>query len=258
METSISASATQGCAPAIIIFDAALSESAVKYDWDFGDGTKGPDKKSAVHRYEVAGVYKIRVIVTYEKGCVDTAYTTVNVFPGPDARFKIQFPSNEGVFYAKEDSAVFINTSSPDAIKYFWDFGDGYTSTDRDGYHMYEHTGKYPVKLVVWNVNGCKDSLILEVVVRMHATIFTPNVFTPDDNRINELFYVETYNITEFEIIILNRWGEVIFESRDKNFKWDGRFRGQLVQQDVYVYYIKARSLDGEFLKRYGTISVLR
>src|ERR1044072_5760050 len=65
--------------------------------------------------------------------------------------------------------------------------------------------------------------------------IFIPNCFTPTGDGKNEIFKAESSSVTKFHMQIFNRWGQLIFESYDINDGWDGRYKGNIVQEDVYV-----------------------
>jgi gliding motility-associated-like protein len=83
--------------------------------------------------------------------------------------------------------------------------------------------------------------------------IYVPNAFTPDADGLNDVFQAKGENITDFEMMIFNRWGEKIFESADINKAWIGNDNnGQYyVESDVFVYVIKYKYIRDI----YGTIS---
>ena len=65
--------------------------------------------------------------------------------------------------------------------------------------------------------------------------LYVPNAFTPNGNSLNEIFYAYGTDITSFRMRIFDRWGELIFESSDINKGWDGYYKGNKVENDVYV-----------------------
>lgn len=94
--------------------------------------------------------------------------------------------------------------------------------------------GEYSI--TVTDYNQCEVSITFQV---NELSIFIPNVFTPNSDNVNDFF--EVYGNTEgfFQVQIFSRWGELVFESNDRHFKWDGVYKGNIVQS-VYVYLIKA------------------
>lgn len=88
--------------------------------------------------------------------------------------------------------------------------------------------------------------------------IFLPNAFTPNDDGENDELRIFGNFIEEMELIIYNRWGQKVFESRDQSLGWDGTFNGKILQPDVYGYYLRVLCVDGEELIEKGNISLLK
>jgi gliding motility-associated-like protein len=87
--------------------------------------------------------------------------------------------------------------------------------------------------------------------------LFVPNVFTPNNDGMNDKFGVSGQNIKEFEMTILNRWGEVVFHTTNVHDLWDGIYQGQVAGNSVYVYQITAKGYDGEETAKTGNITIL-
>ena len=71
--------------------------------------------------------------------------------------------------------------------------------------------------------------------------LYLPNSFTPDGDGINELFFPTGNNIASIKLAIFDRWGELIYEGKDADAFWNGKFNGSLVKQDVYVWKVTYR-----------------
>jgi gliding motility-associated-like protein len=89
-------------------------------------------------------------------------------------------------------------------------------------------------------------------------TIFVPNAFTPDGNTSNDRMFVRVNNIDTFFFAIYNRWGEKVFESTSPSIGWDGTFRGQPCDPDVFVYYLEVDCGGGQSYKEQGNITLIR
>jgi gliding motility-associated-like protein len=63
--------------------------------------------------------------------------------------------------------------------------------------------------------------------------------------------------VIEYQLQIYNKWGELLFESKDVNRGWDGYYRGQLCKQDVYVWKVVARFVDGQLFEKAGDVTLL-
>ena len=74
----------------------------------------------------------------------------------------------------------------------------------------------------------------------------------------NDVFYPFVRFVKDFRMRIWNRWGELVFESDDVMRGWDGYYRGQLSQQDVYVYRMEVRFVDDRTAERTGDLTLLR
>lgn len=156
----------------------------------------------------------------------------------------------------EEDSLVLSNLTR-NAKYYSWDFGDGHGSYRKEPVHYYDSLGRYPVKLVCESNQGCKDSLTKEVLVKVKSKFYVPTAFSPNKNNINDYFHIGTYNISTFKIIIFNRWGEIIYESYDKDFKWDGYYKGKKVPEGVYHYIVQTVDKNGDEGEKSGHVVVI-
>ncbi|MDX5320781.1 MAG: gliding motility-associated C-terminal domain-containing protein, partial [Bacteroidota bacterium] len=109
-------------------------------------------------------------------------------------------------------------------------------------------TGIYPVKLVDYNHCEILDTLIL--VNRCPYYIIFPNSFTPNGDYLNDVFRAKAEHILEFNLIIYDRWGAVVFKSDDVEFGWDGRIKGEPAQQGAYMYRCSFSFPDGNVIRR--------
>ena len=105
------------------------------------------------------------------------------------------------------------------------------------------------------------DSIVVEDICM--CPIYIPNSFTPDGDGINDLFrpvielqYIETYSFA-----IMNRWGEIVFETDDPSTGWNGGSEATYVADGTYVWILFITARDGERLRSYslsGMVSILR
>ena len=112
-----------------------------------------------------------------------------------------------------------------------WDYGTGDTSLFLPGSHpsyTYSDTGTYTVTQYVRNSGNCVDSFSLEVCVKPDYTLYFPNAFRPGSaTSVNNTFLPVGLGVSEFNMRIYNRWGEMVFESDDFLTGWDGTFGGK-------------------------------
>ncbi|MCC6186464.1 MAG: gliding motility-associated C-terminal domain-containing protein, partial [Chitinophagaceae bacterium] len=109
------------------------------------------------------------------------------------------------------------------------------------------------------DANGCvaKDSIL---IINDGASVVTfPNVFTPNNDGINDYFKVlYTCNFNFKELKIFNRWGQEVFVSGDQNKGWDGNSKGKESELVVYYYLLKGTNDNGKEVLLKGDISLLR
>lgn len=109
---------------------------------------------------------------------------------------------------------------------------------------------------------GCMAIDTVTIFVRNficnESYVFVPNVFTPNDDKKNDVLLVESKVIDSLHFVIYSRWGEKIFETTDINKGWDGTFHGKKLSPAVFVYYIEAICVDKQRFKNKGNISLLK
>lgn len=103
--------------------------------------------------------------------------------------------------------------------------------------------GEYLVGLTVENSLGCKDAFFEKIYLSPYFSFYVPNAFTPNNDGINDYFFIESTGILELEFFIFNRWGKMIYYTTDKNAKWDGQTgKGIMAEDEAYIW--KARYLN--------------
>jgi len=88
--------------------------------------------------------------------------------------------------------------------------------------------------------------------------VYVPNAFSPNGDKENDVLFVRGQLIDGMIFRVFDRWGEMVFESTDRNYGWDGTFRGKALDPDVYDYYLKAICIDGEESIIKGNITLLK
>jgi len=81
------------------------------------------------------------------------------------------------------------------------------------------------------------------IIIVSCSEIWIPNAFTPDGDNLNDVFKPECLNISEFHMVIYDRWGTLVFESNQCNEGWDGKFKGEIAPFGIYSYVIEFREI---------------
>ena len=213
----------------------------------------------------MAGLYDMQMIVTTDLGCVDslTFDDALNVKGKPKADFK-HAPNPVLMF----NTNVLFTNYSVGANTFEWWFEDGAPATSQlpnnvqvqfpDG-----QTGAYDIMLVATSELGCTDTALYELIVFPEILIYAPNTFTPDGDEFNQGWrvYMEGVDLQDFELVIYNRWGEIIWESHDISVEWDGTYgqNGRQVQDGTYTWLIRASdALNDNKYEYNGHVNVIR
>ena len=248
-----------GCGPVPVSFNDLSSVPGgviMGWYWDFGDGGSSLEQ-NPTHIYTQSGTFNVSLTVTSDKGCITTLtqQNLITIYPSPTAAFD-PVPAEASIL----NPVINFDNYSTGGVTYFWSFGDGTTSTLYEPVHEYSDTGTYVVMLVVENVHGCLDTVYKTVRIIPIFSMWVPNAFTPNDDGVNDHFYVAGEGIVEAKISIFNRWGENIYQTTNNVEGWNGSVnRGSKpAQQDVYVYDILVTDVFGEKHQQYGRITLIR
>jgi gliding motility-associated-like protein len=249
------------CAPGTINFT-VNSDIGVGYNWDFQcDGTSdfSTTGSAAAHTYNSPGVYSICLTTTSSDGCTSLITLTdgVEIYPVPVANFTFEPEST-----TMTNPFISVSSTSIGAYQWQWDF-DTNGSIDaitENADFEYLEAGIYPITLTVINEFGCVHAVTYPYNVLPVQNIYVPNAFTPDGDGYNDFFFVDGIGLNRehFDLYIFNRWGDIIFESHNPDIQWDGKHNNELVQQDVYVWLLKTRDIDGKTVTLRGHVTVLR
>lgn len=132
--------------------------------------------------------------------------------------------------------------------------------------YIYEHPGKYVVRLVAINTSGlnqCKREYMLDGEMRIvvdSSLVQVPNVFTPNGDGHNDVFRVKALSLKSFHGVILNRHGKKVYEWTDPQGGWNGRIGGSYATPGTYFYIIEAVGAEQDNKKyvKKGTVLLIR
>ena len=228
------------------------------FEWDFGDGSPVSTQSSPTHIYSAVGTYNIVMVANNPNTCnlTDTARFTITVFDAPTPDFTFgPVPSQENT------PTTFTNLSSPDAIRFKWDFGDGdslLTVSRSPVQHQYNATGTFNACLTAYNAVGCDSTICRQVQAIIVPVVDVPNAFTPLSGDANSVVYVRGFGIGKMTFIIWNRWGQKVFETNNRFQGWDGKVKGVVQPMDVYAYTLSIEFTDGSKTTKKGDITLIR
>ncbi len=216
--------------------------------WEFGDGNIS-NESSPVHTYQAPGDYEITLVVWGSDGfCTDTAVSKRKVRVGKGVAADFSTQPIAPIILTMPDAFVAFENESENAVKYLWDFGDGFRSTEKSPLHEYRRVGSFWVTLYATDEAGCTDTAFKgPFIVREPEMCELPNVFTPNGDGINDFFIVDdakcifplnaNLGSLPVHIAVRDRWGYVVFSRETK--RWDGRTEnGKDCPGGVYYYTV--------------------
>jgi len=266
MKDTVSAAFTDqilyGCKNTIV-FSYPSKNGVNQWKWTFDAGDTSNLQNPPVHLYSVIsdsliGAKQIQLIVS-NGFCSDTASVAISL----DNAMIVAFEAPN--ILCPKDAAIFKNNSSGATISsYTWDFGDGTGSNDSlPADHLFPLTGiekKYGVMLIVGNNLGCRDTAVQQIDVLRSCYIAVPSAFTPNGDGLNDYLYpLNAFKADNLEFRVYNRYGQLVFESRDYTKKWDGTINGHPQPPGAFVWTLQYTDRDsGKKFSLKGTSLLIR
>ncbi len=240
--------------------------NATSWIWDFGDFATDNGSNTS-HLYTASGTYNVSLSVMDNNGCTDTILLPVVVNPLPTASFS----ATPQITLILSPIVVFVDSSSPPSpntlVSWTWDFGDGNSDTIQNPTHEYSDTGLFTVVLSVLNQFGCVSQTVRIIEIKPEYILHMPNTFTPNGDGINEVFpraingqFPGLGLEKEFEMLIYDRWGDLIFKTNDIEVPWDGKVNKgkKLAQEDVYVWIVNVTDHEDIRHQLVGHVTLIR
>ncbi|MFT6717246.1 MAG: gliding motility-associated-like protein, partial [Saprospiraceae bacterium] len=239
--------------------------------WTFDDGSSVTTTTvDTVAQTYNTGTYGVKVSQTFANGCIaeSTYLNMVTVDALPVAGFTY-LPAQPTVL----DPRVQFADSSEIAVSFKWDFGRTATPSGSSSPIPFvefdtENGDTIKVCMVAYSQalqTGCTDTVCKDVIILNNLSVYVPNSFTPNGDGLNDVFYpLGKYHdnqegLSEYEFLIFNRWGEVVFKSTVPYKGWNGAYMNHDVQEEVYVWMIKVYDpLSGKTKTSNGTVTVVR
>jgi gliding motility-associated-like protein len=247
---------TIGCYPLKINFTDISGEKFTDVTWDFGTGTNSSkDIGTAAFTYQKQGDYTITYSVINEYGCSGEIVKVdkIHVKNSP----KAVISTDRNIVNIYENVVQFNSKLSQNGTFYKWDFGDNSSfSNEPIVKHKYDPTltGKFKVYLIVSNSTtnaSCSDTAITWIDFPEEVVYFIPNTFTPNGDEFNNTFqpiFTSGFDPQNYLFTIFDRWGQIVFESKNPHVGWDGTYGDKLLGNDTYVWKLgfKEKANDNE------------
>ena len=220
------------------------------WNWTFNGGTPSSASTQGSHTvtYFTAGTFNVTLQVSNSNG-VDDTVMTVMVNPKP----QVTFLTTDDNCKESTGNITGIVTLGSYPITFSWNNG----STDSTLSNL--TSGTYSV--LITDNNGCTNTeqvIINDLQEGCDYFVYVPNVFTPNEDGNNDVFYVRGKGIRSMNIEIYNRWGNKVFESSNVEVGWDGKYGAADQNSAVFVYVISAVLENGKKVEESGNISIIK
>ena len=255
---SINADNLEGCAPLLVNLIGGSTTGTNTWTIENGDVLNGTSINTT---FLFPGCYDVSLYVE-ENGCSNTLTLAdyICIQNDPIAAFTVSPQS-----FTDVNQIINFSNNSQGAIQYIWDFGDGLSSQSYEPSHLFVETEAGAlVTLTAISDFGCIDSTQVFIPFDEQEIFYVPNTFTPDGDNFNQQFtpvFYSGFDPYNFEMLIFNRWGELIFETRNADKGWDGSYglSGGDAQDGVYTWKITYKNPETDERKIVvGHVTLLR
>ena len=214
-----------------VFIDAGLYES---YSWNTGDTTQ-------FLFTDIEGTYSIEVVDSIGCSAIDSFQLFLHDIPIITANvFEFADGSGGDVELDINGNPPFIFDWSNDGLGDFDDFQDQYNLSP----------GSYQV--IIIDNNGCIDTI--DVYIDNEISIFIPTGISPNADGVNDTWDIQGIEtINEYQVKILNRWGQILYSSKNNFVPWDGMYNGNIVPTSDYYYIVEISSINKVYT---GTLTV--
>lgn len=220
------------------------------YQWNNGKSTSYLDSLCT-------GNYSLTV---YD---INKCEITINVIVTIDSNYfsaNVNVWSDTTTLYRSQSTTIY-GSDFGQGLSYIWSPKDYLnTTTGNKVISTPENTITYTY--IVSDTFGCVGSNTILIIVRdvicEDPYVFVPNAFSPNRDGLNDILYVRGDLLEKVEFAVYNRWGEKLFETKNKNTGWDGTYKGELCNPGVYVYYLDATCLGGVQYIHKGNVTLIR
>ena len=243
------------CEPYCQIFNSKVNYEAatVLYTFNGSKQVMGDSVKVCLS----SGLYNVNVTTFGLNGCKGSFDypKLITVYPKPEADFtwSPQEPNT-----VSENFVTFYPKEQNNESYYSWFLSETDTSNSLIPSRYFYEPGKYPISLLLTNKFGCKDTSTKVIEIIEEDLFYLPNSFTPNGDGSNDIFAPKGLGFKSYTLAIFDRWGQVILSPSNNSQGWDGKFKGDICQDGVYVYQVMVLDKDGKRHTRTGHVTLMK
>lgn len=227
---------------------------AIQWTWDLGDSTTA-NTYHATDTYLTGGDRHIRLIAR-QLNCASYLMAL-------DSTINIQFPIDAvrlPSVSAYKGVPTPVSGRTIPGYRYLWNPTRGIVNPDSaNTIFNHSQTQQYLVNLI--SPGGCMtpDTMMIRVFDNKMVDILVPKSFTPNGDGVNDILYPYHIGLKEFHYFkVYNRYGQLMFETRNPDIGWNGSFGGTPQPMSIYIWVTEGVALDGSVVRKTGETLLLR
>lgn len=223
-----------GCTTDTVNFFHSGANGVNSWQWSLDDN-KNSTQQNPQALYQLFNQKNIQLVVS-NGFCTDTSTQTITL----DNFLKAGFTGFED--NCPNEPVAFTDASQGHVVKYNWSFGDGGSSVIQSPTHIYTGpfvTTPYTVSLIVTDSLGCNSTFQKTIKVYSSCYLAVPTAFTPNGDGLNDFLHpLNAIKAEKLEFKVYNRWGQLVFQTKDWKHGWDGTLNGAPQASGVYVWLL--------------------
>ena len=244
-----------GCQKDTVAFFHAGGNGVNSWRWQLDEG-QASVQQNPVALYSTFNQKRVQLTVSngFCSDSADQVFVLENFLKADLSFFEDNCP-NEAV--------SFTSSAEGRVISHFWEFGDGNTAVVQNPTHTYSSPNQqavYNVRYTVANSFGCSQTATKQITIYPSCYLALPSAFTPNGDGKNDVFRIlNAIKAEDLELVIFNRWGQVVFRTKDWKQGWDGRINGGLQPTGTYVWLLRYTNRDTkQRIEQKGTMTLIR
>lgn len=236
-----------------------LATGGISYSWSPAGSLNNATIANPTATPAATTVYTVAIAAVNAQGdtCTQTLSTTVSVFN--PATFPLSatadndslFPGQSTIIHAITDTTLSILWSPTTGVSNPTSFNPTVTPSV---------TTTYTVSIT--NAIGCTVFATITVYLKSMQCdlddVYVPNTFTPNGDGHNDILFVRSNSLIELYFAVYNRWGQLVFETKDINKGWDGIYKEMKADPAVFAWYLTAKCYNGGEIKKQGNTTLIR
>lgn len=249
------------CAPACISFTASTDIPTNQINWNFVGGVS-TNSTIATQCYNKGGIYASTLTATSINGCTSIQTNSIEIYDTPiaDYTYSPLYPIENEEVYLTNASFGYSGINTLSSVWYYNNIAQSLANSPTV---TFSNPGTYVITLVVITNKGCADTISKIINVKEDYFIYVPNTFTPNGDGLNDVFQPKGQGIAKYELMIFDRWGEMIYETKEFNQGWDGKYHrgidyGTYCKDDIYTWLIKVVDTFGKSHELKGHVTLIK